>query len=682
MTNHTNPLLSEWETPFKLPPFEKIKPEHFEPAFEQAIADHNTEIQTIADNSETPCFTNTIEALEKSGETLKKVGAVFFNLSATDSNETLQSIERKVTPLLARHRSDIELNGTLFERIDALQNNNQNLDLSDEQLRVLDRYYKNFIRAGAMLPPEQKKRMAEINENLALLCTKFSQNLLKDESDFHLVLDSEKDLDGLPDFLRASAKNVAEELGYPGKYVITLSRSSIEPFLSFSKRRDLREQAFKAWINRGAGSKDTNNTSIISKIISLRLERARLLDFKNFAEFKLDDTMAKNSSAVAELLQSVWQPALHQAKLESSKLQDVIRSEGGNFDLEPWDWRYYSEKVRKTEFDIDEFEIKPYFQLEQIISAAFETAHRLFGLEFEECVGLELYHADVRAWEVRARDGTHVGLFLGDYFARPSKKSGAWMSSFRSQDKLDGNRRAIILNVMNFVKGGSDKPTLLSFDDARTLFHEFGHALHGLLSDVTYPSISGTNVVQDFVELPSQLYEHWLSQPEILKKFAVHYCTGKPLPGDLLDKILKSQNFNQGFTTVEYIASALVDLDLHRLEAVDNLDVIEFEKSSLDRIGMPREIVMRHRLPQFSHLFSGGSYAAGYYSYLWSETMDADAFKAFEECGDIFDENVAARLHDYIYSSGGKHDPAAAYTAFRGRMPVIDALLQKRGFKV
>ena len=488
------------------------------------------------------------------------------------------------------------------------------------------------------------------------------------------------DLAGLPDFVLAAARAAAEERGFPGKHVITLSRSSIEPFLQFSARRDLREKAHHAWLKRGENSGATDNRAVITEMVQLRTERARLLGFETFADYRLDDQMAKTPKAVRELLDNIWGRGRARARRERDDLQAKVREEGGNFAIAPWDWRYYAEKVRKERYAIDEAETKPFFQLERMIEAAFETAHRLFGLNFSP-VDVPLYHPDVRAWEVKDAGGEHVGLFLGDYFARESKASGAWMTSLRDQEKLAGDIHPIIVNVMNFSKPEPGHAVLLSFDDARTLFHEFGHGLHGLLSNVTYPLLSGTAVSSDFVELPSQLYEHWLEVPEILKKYARHCSTGEPMPQALLDRVLAARNFNQGCATVEYTSSALVDIDLHSLRDADKLDVTGFERDTLARLGMPNEIVMRHRLPHFQHLFSGGGYAAAYYSYLWSEVLDADAFLAFEEKGNAFDPETAKRLHDYIYSAGNLRDPAEAYKAFRGRLPTVDALLKKRGLE-
>jgi peptidyl-dipeptidase Dcp len=674
-----NPLLTQWTTPFGLPPFESIAPEHFRPAFDTALAEQQTQIAAIAESTEAPTFANTIEALERSGRTLKTVGGVFFNLAGSHTNDAIQAIEREMAPLLAKHRNSIFMNEALYRRVAALYEKRESLGLDPERMRVLDRYHTIFVRAGAKLGSEEKKRLAAITERLASLGTQFSQNVLADEKSYQLVLDGEADLEGLPSFLREAAAQAAEERGLKGKYVITLSRSSIEPFLQFSKRRDLREQAFKAWAARGDNGNATDNKAIIAETAALRAERARLLGYETFADFKLADTMAKTPGNVMKLLNDVWTPARARAEEERNDLQAQAQSIGDNIDIEPWDWRYYADQVRMARHNLDEAIIKPYFQLDRIIEASFETAHRLFGLSFQELKDFPRYHPDIRAWQVVDADGRDVGTFIGDYFARSSKRSGAWMSAFRSQERLTGDIRPIIVNVMNFSKGGAGEPSLLSFDDARTLFHEFGHGLHGLLSNVTYPLLAGTAVSTDFVELPSQLYEHWLSQPDILRHYATHYRTGEPIPEELLERLMAARNFNQGFATIEYLASAFVDLELHRRKDLSNLDASAFEAETLQKIGMPREIIMRHRTPHFTHVFSGDGYSSGYYSYLWSEVLDADAFTAFEETGDAFNRDMADRLKRFIYSAGNLRDPAEAYTAFRGRLPNADALLAKRG---
>jgi peptidyl-dipeptidase Dcp len=678
MTSHDNPLIAEWTGPYELPPFADIRPEHYRPAFAAAFDAHRTEIDAIIADPGEPSFENVIAARERSGKMLSNVATVFFNLASTDATEELQAIEREMAPRFATHSQAIATNPALFAKVEALWQRRDALGLSSEQMRVLERYHRKHVRAGARLNEAGRKRMSEIAERLAELGTQFSQNVLADEASYMLLLESEADLAGLPAFLRAAAAATAEERGHPGKYAVTLSRSSIEPFLQFSARRDLREEAFRAWISRGTNGGATDNRALIAEILSLQAERAKLLGFDSFATFKLDDTMAKAPAAVRDLLSKVWAPARGKAAAESAKLAALARASGDNADIAPWDWRYYADKLRKAEHDIDEAVVKPYFELNRMIEAAFETARRLFGLTFKERTDLPRYHPDVRTWEVYGADGAIVGLFYGDYFTRPAKRGGAWMTSFRDQERMDGPVLPAIVNVMNFVKGAPGEPSLLSLDDARTLFHEFGHGMHGMLSDVTYPSLSGTSVLKDFVELPSQLYEHWLLTPDILNTYALHAETGKPMPRELLDRLLAARNFNQGFSTVEYLASAIIDMDLHEQAPPPSFDVDAAEKATLARIGMPAEIVLRHRPAHFLHLFDGG-YAAGYYSYLWSEVMDADAFRAFEETGDVFNPELAEKLKRYIYSSGGTIEPAEAYVAFRGRLPDVGALLSKRG---
>ena len=672
-----NPLFTDWTGPLGLPPLEAIKPEHFRPAFDRALAAHRAEIDAISTNPAAPSFGNTIEALERSGRDLERVSNVFFVLAGADTGDAIEAVERDMSPLLARHGNALYLNGKLYARIAELYRRRDSLGLNAEQARVLDRYHTKFVRAGAALDQPAQGRLAVINERLASLGTQFGQNVLADEKDYALVLE-EGDLAGLPDFARAAARAAAEERGHPGKFAITLARSSCESFLQFSSRRDLREKIFQVWIKRGASGGATDNRGLIAEMVALRGERAQLLGFKTFADYRLDDQMAKTPQAARKLLDEVWGRARAKAAAERDALHKMIAQEGGNFALEAWDWRYYAEKLRKARYDLDEAEIKPYFQLDKMIEAAFETAHRLFGLNFAP-VSVPLYHPDARAFEVTDGRGRHVGLFIGDYFARASKHSGAWATSLRDQERLSGDVQPVILNICNFSKPAAGEPALLSFDDARTLFHEFGHALHGLLSNVTYPLLAGTAVLKDFVELPSQLYEHWLEVPEILQKYARHAATGEPMPKALLDRLLAMRTFNEGFATVEYTACALIDLDIHALPEARALDVSAFERARLDAIHMPAEIVMRHRLPHFQHLFSGGGYAAGYYSYMWSEVLDADAFEAFEETGNAFDPKTAQRLRDFIYGAGNLRDPAEAYKAFRGRLPSVDALLKKRG---
>jgi peptidyl-dipeptidase Dcp len=673
-----NPLLAAWQTPHQTPPFAEVKPEHFMPAFERAFADHAAEVAAITHDPSTPDFDNTVTALERSGKLLTKVSAVFYDLVSAHSNPAILEIDKEVSLRMARHWSPIMMNAVLFGRIALLHGNRASLGLTGEQMRLLERTYTRFHRAGAGLTEEAKKRMAEINERLAQLGTSFSHHLLGDEQDWFLEL-GEDDRAGLSDSFVTAAKAAAEERGMAGKAIVTLSRSFAETFLKSSARRDLRERVYKAFTARGDNGNANDNNEVIVEILALREESAKLLGFPTFASYRLEDSMAKTPEAVRSLLERVWIPARARALADRDELQQLISEEGGNFQLAPWDWRYYAEKLRQAKANFDDGAIKPYLALDHMIEAAFDCATRLFGITFAERKDVPVWHPDVRVWEVTGPDGRHKALFYGDYFARPSKRSGAWMTSLRDQQKLDGGTAPLIINVCNFAKGADGEPALLSPDDARTLFHEFGHGLHGMLSNVVYPSLSGTSVFTDFVELPSQLYEHWQERPEVLQKFARHYQTGEPLPEDLLRRFLAARKFNQGFATVEFVASALLDLEFHTQPASASRDVRAFEQAELKKIGMPEEIAMRHRPTQFGHIFSGDHYASGYYSYMWSEVMDADAFGAFEEAGDIFDPATAKRLHDDIYSSGGSVDPEAAYVAFRGREPEADALLRRRG---
>jgi peptidyl-dipeptidase Dcp len=673
-----NPLLAAWQTPHQTPPFSEILPEHFMPAFERAFIDHAAEITAITHDPSLPDFDNTITALERSGKLLTKISAVFYDLVSAHSNPAILEIDKELSLRMARHWNPIMMNAVLFGRIVMLHEKRKELGLTGEQMRLLERTYTRFHRAGAGLNDEAKTRMAEINERLAHLGTSFSHHLLADEQEWFLEL-GEDDRGGLSDTFIASAKAAAEERGMAGKAILTLSRSFVEPFLKSSERRDLREKVFKAFTARGDNGNANDNNAVIVEVLALREESAKLLGFPTFAAYRLEDTMAKTPEAVRGLLERVWKPARARALADRDQLQAMITEEGGNFALAPWDWRYYAEKLRQAKANFDDSAIKPYLVLDHMIEAAFDCATRLFGITFTERKDIPVWHPDVRVWEVRDRDGRHQALFYGDYFARPSKRSGAWMTSLRDQQKLDGATAPLILNICNFSKGADGQPSLLSPDDARTLFHEFGHALHGMLSNVTYPSLAGTSVFTDFVELPSQLYEHWQERPEVLQRFARHYQTGEPLPEDLLKRFLAARKFNQGFATVEFVSSALIDLEFHTQPASAIGDVRAFVQAELKKIGMPEEIAMRHRPTQFGHIFSGDYYAAGYYSYMWSEVMDADAFGAFEEAGDIFDPATAKRLHDDIYSTGGSVDPEAAYVAFRGREPEADALLRRRG---
>jgi len=673
-----NPLLQAWQTPFETPPFADVVPEHFLPAFEQAFADHAAEIAAIVHDPSAPDFANTITALERSGKLLTRVSAIFYDLVSAHSNPALLEIDKEVSLRMARHWNPIMMNGVLFGRIALLHDNRAARGLTGEQMRLLERTYTRFHRAGAGLDEAAKARMAEINERLAHLGTTFSHHLLADEQDWFMEL-GEADRDGLSDSFVAAAEAAASERGMAGKAIVTLSRSSVEPFLKTSSRRELREKAYKAFVARGDNNNANDNNEIIVEILKLREESAGLLGYPTFAAYRLEDSMARTPQAVRSLLERVWKPARERALADRDALQALVAEEGGNFALAPWDWRYYAEKLRQRRANFDDAAIKPYLSLDNMIDAAFDCASRLFGVSFVERKDVPVWHPDVRVWEVKDAAGKHKALFYGDYFARPSKRSGAWMTSLRDQQKLDGDVAPLIINVCNFSKGADGEPSLLSPDDARTLFHEFGHGLHGMLSNVTYPSLSGTSVFTDFVELPSQLYEHWQEQPQVLQQFARHYRTGEPLPDDLLKRFIAARKFNQGFATVEFVASALIDLEFHTQPASASRDVRAFERNELEKIGMPAEISLRHRPQQFAHIFSGDHYASGYYSYMWSEVMDADAFGAFEEAGNIFDPAVAKRLHDDIYSSGGSRDPEDAYVGFRGREPEPDALLRRRG---
>ncbi|MGV6850267.1 MAG: M3 family metallopeptidase [Marinibacterium sp.] len=665
-----NPILADWTTPFQVAPFSAISDDDFAPALDQALAEHAGEIAAIAANPAAPDFANTIEALEEAGAALDKVLGVFFTVAGADSTPAREALQREFSPKLAAHFSEITANKDLFARVDAVWRGHDALDLTAEQARVLMLTHRGFVRAGAALDGADETRLKEIKARLATLGTTFSQNLLADERDWTLPLD-EADLDGLPDFVVDAARAAGAEKGLDGP-VITTSRSLIVPFLQFSPRRDLRETAYKAWAARGANGGETDNRAIAAEILSLREERARLLGYDSFAAYKLETEMARTPDAVRDLLMAVWAPARQAAEADAEKLTDRLAGDGINEPLEPWDWHYYSEQRRRAEHDLDETALKPYFQLDNMIAAAFDCAHRLFGLEFAP-LDVDLYHPDCRAWEV-TRDGAHVAVFIGDYFARASKRSGAWCSAMRAQARFPREQRPVVINVCNFAKGD---PALLSFDDARTLFHEFGHALHQMLSDVTYESVSGTSVARDFVELPSQLYEHWLTVPEVLERFATHAETGAAMPTDMRERLLAAETFDMGFQTVEYVASALVDLGFHAGPAP--ADPMAKQAEILQDLGMPHAIGMRHATPHFAHVFSGDGYSSGYYSYMWSEVMDADAFAAFEEADGPFDAHKAHALEDNILSTGGSVEAEDLYVAFRGRMPGVDALLRGRG---
>jgi len=673
----TNPLLQTWQTPFGMPPFEIIEAVHFEEAFAKALAQHQTEIRGIAENSEAVTFDNTLLALEASGELLNQTSNVFFNLSASHSSLEIQRIEREIAPKLAAHHASLYLNVPLFKRIETLESQKKELGLDAESVRLIERYYLDFVRAGAKLQDENRQTFAQNAEKLASCFTTFSQNVLADESSFCLTLTTEDELVGLPDFVRHAAQKLAYDRGLtqPNAHAFTLSRSSITPFMTFSERRDLRQKIWQEWCQRGEHEGPHHNEPVMKEILRLRLEQAQLLGYQDFSEYALADTMAGGARQARDLLMRVWEPARMKAFEESEDLKKL----SGLSDLQAWDWHYWTERVRKEKFDLDEAELKPYLQLHKMMEAMFYVANRLFGVQFKQVQNIAKYHATVTGWEVTNAQGQHVGLFLSDNFARSSKRSGAWMSTFRDPMHLQTPVRPIVVNNNNFSQGHEGQPTLLSLDDARTLFHEFGHGLHGLLSQVRYPRLSGTSVLRDFVEFPSQVYENWLVQPQILKQFAVHAETGQVMPDYLIDKILAAQTFNQGFSTVEYISSALVDLALHETTNIDGIDFKAFEYETLKSIRMPPAIGMRHRLPHFSHLFSSNSYASAYYVYMWAEVLDADGFDAFLEAGDLFAPEPAQKLYEHVYSAGNKQDPMQAYIAFRGRPPTVTPLLSKRG---
>ena len=669
----SNPLLNTWNTPFGLPPFDEISDDDFSPAVDQALADARAKIIDVADNKAEPTFENTIEALELAEQDLGRIFGVFYGVSGADSNPKREELQREFGPKLSAFGSEISENKALFNRIDTLWASREVLGLNDEQMRVLMLTHRGFVRQGAKLEGKPSERLREVKSRLSVLGTEFTQNLLADEREWFMKL-GEDDLDGLPDFVVTTARAAGAEKNAGGP-VVTLSRSLIVPFLQFSTQRDLRRKAFEAWASRGANGGETDNRAIAAETLGLRQERAQLLGYDTFSDYKLETEMAGNPSAVRDLLMQVWAPAKVSAKADEKTLARMLHADGFDGPLEPWDWRYYSEIRRKSEHDLDEAALKPYLQLDRMIDAAFSCANRLFGLSFEPLTG-STYHPDVRLWNV-TRDGEHVAVFIGDYFARPSKRSGAWCMAMRSQQRLAGDIRPHVVNVCNFAKPTENALALLSYDDARTLFHEFGHALHQMLSNVTYESISGTSVARDFVELPSQLFEHWLEVPEVLAEFAIHAETGERMPSDMLNRMLDAATYDMGFQTVEYVASALVDLGFH--DGPAPIDPMQKQAEILEAIGMPHAISMRHATPHFAHVFAGDGYSSGYYSYMWSEVMDADAFAAFDEVGDAFDPALAKKLEDTILSSGGSVDAAELYKEFRGRMPGVGALLEGRG---
>lgn len=675
-----NPMLAPWSGPYGgVPPFDQVRVEQFVPALEAAMALELVEIDAIASNEAPADFENTIAALERSGRAFDRVTTLYGVYSSTLNTPEFQAVEREMSPKLAAFADKITQNEALFARIDAVWAGREKAGLSPEQERLLWKIHNDFVRAGAKLDAAAKKRLSEINQRLATLYTQFSQNVLADETDYVLYLE-EKDLAGLPESLRSGAAAAAADRDHEGKYAILNTRSSMEPFLTYSERRDLREKVWRTYYSRGDNGDAHDNNAIVTEILKLRAERAALLGYRTHAHWRLENAMAKNPERAMELLEAVWKPAVARVHQEVADMQAIAEREGAEIVIEPWDYRFYAEKVRKAKYDLDTNAVKPYLQLEKLREGMFYVAGRLFDFRFEPVSGLPVAHPDVRVWKVEnAKTGALVGLWYFDPYARPGKRSGAWMNAYRRQERFDGAVTTIVSNNSNFVKGRPGEPILISWEDAETLFHEFGHALHGLSSNVEYPTLAGTAVARDYVEFPSQLLEHWLSTPEVLDRFALHYQSGEPMPRALVERIERAATFNQGFATVEYLASALVDLKLHLAGAVA-IDPDKFERETLAELGMPKEIVMRHRTPQFSHVFAGDGYSAAYYSYLWADTLTADAWEAFTSAGGAWDEAVAKRLRDNVFSVGNTVDPAEAYRAFRGRDAGIDALMRKRGF--
>ena len=679
-----NPFFTEYETNFKIPPFSQINEDHFMPAFIKGMELHNEEINDIIENKEEPSFENIIVAMERSGSLLSRVSAVFFNLSGSTTNPKIQEIEKEISPKLSSHYDSISLNPEIFKKVKILWESIDSFDLSLEERKILEETYKRFVRSGALLEGSDKKKYAELNQDITKLSVQFSQNLLAETNDFELILDK-VDLAGLPSDIVDLAKLEAEnkfsknkEDKYKDKYVFTVQRSSMYPFLTYSTRRDLREKLYKGYIQRGDNNNEYDNKDITSKIASLRVEKANILGFESHAHYVLDNTMAKTPEAVYGLLNQLWAPALKRAKNELNEMQILANEEGNNFEIASWDWWHYAEKVRKDKYDLDEEEIKEYFTLDNTIDGIFKTSNKLFGLTFEEKFDLDLYHPDARVWEAKDSDGSHVGLYIGDYYTRSSKRGGAWMSSFKSQSNFDGKERPIIVNVCNFPPPSKDKPSLLSFEHVTTLFHEFGHGLHGLLTNTNYKSLSGTAVSRDFVEFPSQVLEHWASEPELLKSYAKHYETGEVISDELIEKMQNASKFNQGFANTEYLAASFLDMDWHTLTTTELQDTNAFEEQSLKKIGLIDEIVSRYRTTYFQHIFTH-SYSAGYYSYIWAAVLDSDAFAAFKDSGDVFNEDLANKYREFILEKGGTEDPMKLYRSFKGDDPDISALLEDRG---
>ncbi|NPA44228.1 MAG: M3 family metallopeptidase [Chlorobi bacterium] len=678
MTN-SNPLLAKFDTPFEVPPFDKIKNKHYMPAFKEAMKIHKEEIDAIVNNKDSATFENTIVAMDNSGELLINVSSIFYALKSADTNDSINQIAKEVSPLLSKHKDDIALNEKLFKRIKSVYDNKEKFNLNTEQMMLLKKTYEDFVRGGANLPEDKKERFREINKKLSMLTLQFGENLLNENNGFYIVIDKKEDLSGLPNSVIQAAAEAAKEKEQEGKWIFTVQKSSIFPFITYSDKRNLREKLFKAYINRGDNNNENDNKKIIKEIVNLRIEKANLLGYNSHANFILDVNMAKEPKNVYDLLNKVWGAALPVAKKEAEDLQAMIKKDGKDFTLEPWDWWYYSEKIRKEKYDLNEEELRPYFKLENVREGMFKLAENLYGITFTPLKNFPVYHKDAEAFEVKEADGTHIGIFYTDYFPRESKKGGAWMTSFRKQSRRNGkNITPVIMNVMNFTKPTADKPSLLSFEEVETMFHEFGHALHGLLSDCTYEKLSGTSVARDFVELPSQIMENWASEPEMLKIYAKHYKTGEVIPDELIAKLQNSSKFNQGFRSAEYLAASFLDMAYHTLTKQNNeLDVNKFEGNVLSEIGLPSNIVSRYRSTNFAHIFSGG-YSSGYYGYEWAAVLDADAFEAFKETS-LFDKETANKFRKEILSKGGTDDPMTLYKNFRGKKPSIEPLLKRKG---
>nr|WP_278581331.1 M3 family metallopeptidase [Bacteroides intestinalis] len=671
----TNPFVSEFQTEHGVPPFDKIKLEHYEPAFLKGIEEQNANIDAIVNNSEAPTFENVIVALDNSAPILDRVSAIFYNMTDAEKTPGLNELSIKIAPTLSEHSDNISLNQELFKKVNAVYQQKESLKLTTEQERLLEETYKDFVRSGANLSPEKQARLREINKQLSTLGLTFSDNILNENNAFKLYIDKEEDLAGLPEWFRQSAAEEAKADGQEGKWLFTLGNASRLPFLQYSENRPLREQIYKAYINRGNNNDKNDNKKIITDIVSLRLEKAQLLGFDCYSNFVLDNTMAKNSATVMDFLNNLWSYSLPKAKAEAADLQKIMDKEGKGEKLEAWDWWYYTEKLRKEKYNLEEDEIKPYFKLENVREGAFAVANKLYGITLTKLDGIPVYHPDVEVFEVKDADGSHMGIFYVDYFPRPGKSGGAWMSNYREQK---GDIRPLVCNVCSFTKPVGDTPSLLTIDEVETLFHEFGHALHGLLTKCNYKGISGTNVVRDFVELPSQINEHWATEPEVLKMYAKHYQTGETIPDRLIEKILNQKTFNQGFMTTELLAAAILDMNLHNLTDTKNLDVLAYEKEAMDQLNLIPEIAPRYRTTYFNHIIGG--YAAGYYSYLWANVLDNDAFEAFKEHG-IFDKKTADLFRYNVLEKGNSEDPMTLYKNFRGTEPQLEPMLKNRGMK-